>query len=85
MFLYWTPFEASDNAFLPVSKVWIFHFSFHVGTGCSDPKAYEQCISDARLVFEMASEFGYKMWLLDIGGGFPGTDDSRVRFEEVKI
>lgn len=57
--------------------------SFHVGTGCSDPKAYEQCISDARLVFEMASEFGYKMWLLDIGGGFPGTDDSRVRFEEI--
>lgn len=57
--------------------------SFHVGTGCSDPKAYVQSISDARLVFEMASEFGYKMWLLDIGGGFPGTDDSRVRFEEI--
>ncbi|XP_069827479.1 antizyme inhibitor 2 isoform X3 [Dendropsophus ebraccatus] len=57
--------------------------SFHVGSGCSDPKAYVQSISDARLVFEMASEFGYKMRLLDIGGGFPGTDDARTRFEEI--
>ncbi|XP_069613177.1 antizyme inhibitor 2 [Ranitomeya imitator] len=57
--------------------------SFHVGSGCSDPQAYVQSISDARLVFEMASEFGYKMWLLDIGGGFPGTDESRIRFEEI--
>ncbi|XP_073521749.1 antizyme inhibitor 2 [Phyllobates terribilis] len=57
--------------------------SFHVGSGCSDPKAYVQSISDARLVFEMASEFGYKLWLLDIGGGFPGTDESRIRFEEI--
>lgn len=57
--------------------------SFHVGSGCCDSKAYVQSISDARLVFEMASEFGYKMWLLDIGGGFPGTDDAKVRFEEI--
>ncbi|XP_069827478.1 antizyme inhibitor 2 isoform X2 [Dendropsophus ebraccatus] len=57
--------------------------NFHVGSGCSDPKAYVQSISDARLVFEMASEFGYKMRLLDIGGGFPGTDDARTRFEEI--
>ncbi|XP_056412540.1 antizyme inhibitor 2 isoform X1 [Hyla sarda] len=57
--------------------------SFHVGSGCGDPKAYAQSISDARLVFEMASEFGYKMWLLDIGGGFPGTEDSKIHFEEI--
>ncbi|KAM3933755.1 antizyme inhibitor 2 [Leptodactylus fuscus] len=57
--------------------------SFHVGSGCSDPKAYVQSISDARLVFEMASEYGFRMCLLDIGGGFPGTDDSRFRFEEM--
>ncbi|XP_040192945.1 antizyme inhibitor 2 [Rana temporaria] len=57
--------------------------SFHVGSGCCDSKAYVQSISDARLVFEMASEFGYKLWLLDIGGGFPGTDDVKVRFEEI--
>ncbi|XP_073471438.1 LOW QUALITY PROTEIN: antizyme inhibitor 2 [Aquarana catesbeiana] len=57
--------------------------SFHVGSGCCDSKAYVQSISDARLVFEMASEFGYKMWLLDIGGGFPGDRDAKVRFEEI--
>uniref|UniRef100_A0A8C5M301 Orn/DAP/Arg decarboxylase 2 N-terminal domain-containing protein n=1 Tax=Leptobrachium leishanense TaxID=445787 RepID=A0A8C5M301_9ANUR len=57
--------------------------SFHVGSGCSDPKTYAQSIGDARLVFEMASELGQKMTLLDIGGGFPGTDDSKITFEEV--
>ncbi|KAE8624614.1 hypothetical protein XENTR_v10006004 [Xenopus tropicalis] len=57
--------------------------SFHVGSGCTDSKAYTQAIADARLVFEMASEFGYNMWLLDIGGGFPGTEDSKIRFEEM--
>ncbi|XP_063810195.1 antizyme inhibitor 2 [Pseudophryne corroboree] len=57
--------------------------SFHVGSGCSNPKAYDQSISDARLVFEMASEFGYKMWLLDIGGGFPGTDEEKNLFNEI--
>ncbi|XP_075460636.1 antizyme inhibitor 2-like [Ascaphus truei] len=57
--------------------------SFHVGSGCSDPKAFAQSIADARLVFEMASEFGHKMHLLDIGGGFPGTEDSKIRFEEI--
>ncbi|XP_075051354.1 antizyme inhibitor 2 [Mixophyes fleayi] len=57
--------------------------SFHVGTGCSNPKTYAESISDARLVFEMASEFGYKMWLLDIGGGFPGRDDKKNLFNEI--
>ncbi|XP_053310754.1 antizyme inhibitor 2 [Spea bombifrons] len=57
--------------------------SFHVGSGCSDPQAYVQSIADARLVFEMASEFGFIMKLLDIGGGFPGTEDSKIRFEEI--
>uniref|UniRef100_A0A8C5BUG8 ornithine decarboxylase n=1 Tax=Gadus morhua TaxID=8049 RepID=A0A8C5BUG8_GADMO len=44
--------------------------SFHVGSMCRDPATYTQAISDARCVFNMA-EFGYKMSLLDIGGGFP--------------
>ncbi|KAM9320103.1 LOW QUALITY PROTEIN: antizyme inhibitor 2 [Gastrophryne carolinensis] len=57
--------------------------SFHVGSGCSNPIAHVQPISDARLVFEMATEFGYKFRLLDIGGGFPGTEDTKVRFEEM--
>ena len=37
----------------------------------------------AQLAFEMGTELGYRMHLLDIGGGFPGTEDTRTRFEEV--
>ncbi|XP_061116106.1 ornithine decarboxylase 1-like [Conger conger] len=56
--------------------------SFHVGSGCTDPEAYSQAISDARRVFDMGAELGYNMTLLDIGGGFPGSDDSKLKFEE---
>ena len=38
----------------------------------------------AQLAFEMGTELGYRMHLLDIGGGFPGTEDTRARFEEVR-
>lgn len=37
----------------------------------------------AQLAFEMGTELGYRMHLLDIGGGFPGTEDTRAQFEEV--
>lgn len=38
----------------------------------------------AQLAFEIGTELGYQMHLLDIGGGFPGTEDTRTRFEEVR-
>ncbi|XP_034609941.1 antizyme inhibitor 2 [Trachemys scripta elegans] len=64
-------------------NVEIVGISFHVGSGCLDLQAFPRSIADARLVFEMGAELGYKMHLLDIGGGFPGTENSKVRFEEV--
>ncbi|XP_044854122.1 antizyme inhibitor 2 isoform X4 [Mauremys mutica] len=64
-------------------NVEIVGISFHVGSGCLDLKAFPRSIADARLVFEMGAELGYKMHLLDIGGGFPGTENSKVRFEEI--
>ncbi|XP_035282411.1 ornithine decarboxylase-like [Anguilla anguilla] len=60
----------------------IIGVSFHVGSGCTDPETYSQAISDARCVFDMGVELGYNMTLLDIGGGFPGSDDSDQKFEE---
>jgi len=57
--------------------------SFHVGSGCTDPETYTQAISDARCVFDMGEELGYNMTLLDIGGGFPGSDDTKLKFEEI--
>uniref|UniRef100_A0A674JW65 Antizyme inhibitor 2 n=1 Tax=Terrapene triunguis TaxID=2587831 RepID=A0A674JW65_9SAUR len=64
-------------------NVEIVGISFHVGSGCLDLQAFPRSIADARLVFEMGAELGYKMHLLDIGGGFPGTENSKVRFEEI--
>lgn len=57
--------------------------SFHVGSGCTDPLTYSQAIADARCVFDMGNELGFNMTLLDIGGGFPGSDDVDLKFEEI--
>lgn len=57
--------------------------SFHVGSDCPDPQAYAQSIADARLVFEMGTELGHRMHILDLGGGFPGVEGPKMRFEEV--
>lgn len=59
--------------------------SFHVGSGCPDLHAYTQSIADARLVFEMGAELGHGMHILDLGGGFPGLEGAKVRFEEVTL
>lgn len=51
--------------------------SFHVGSGCREASRYELAIKDAREIFDMAErEFGMKMKILDIGGGFPGETHS---------
>ncbi|KAK4808889.1 hypothetical protein QYF61_008004 [Mycteria americana] len=47
------------------------------------PPAFAQSVAAAQLAFEMGTELGYQMHLLDIGGGFPGTEDTRARFEEI--
>ncbi|XP_058471551.1 ornithine decarboxylase 1-like [Solea solea] len=64
-------------------KLDVIGVSFHVGSGCRDAMAYVKAITDAHFVFLMAAELGFKMDLLDIGGGFPGTDDVKVKFEEL--
>ncbi|XP_063047132.1 ornithine decarboxylase 1-like [Engraulis encrasicolus] len=56
--------------------------SFHVGSGCTDPQAYAHALSDARYVFDLGAELGYNMNLLDIGGGFPGKEHTKLKFEE---
>ncbi|KAI9673087.1 MAG: Ornithine decarboxylase [Trizodia sp. TS-e1964] len=44
--------------------------SFHVGSGASDPKAYQKAVQDARVVFDQAADLGFHMKTLDVGGGF---------------
>ncbi|XP_075165039.1 ornithine decarboxylase 1-like [Haematobia irritans] len=51
--------------------------SFHVGSGCNDLPAYDRAITIAKNLFKFGSLLGYNMTLLDIGGGFPGSDDKK--------
>ncbi|XP_058409574.1 antizyme inhibitor 2 isoform X1 [Diceros bicornis minor] len=64
------------------SHVEVVGVSFHVGSGCPDPQACAQSIADARLVFEIGAELGHRMHILDLGGGFPGVEGTKVSFEE---
>ncbi|XP_017128833.1 ornithine decarboxylase 2-like isoform X2 [Drosophila elegans] len=50
--------------------------SFHVGSGCSEVEAYDRAIEKAENIFKFGELIGHDMDLLDIGGGFPGTDDA---------
>jgi len=58
--------------------------SFHVGSGCMSVFSFEAAIRSAALVFQMSERMGMKLSLLDIGGGWPGTDrDCAVSFPEI--
>lgn len=56
--------------------------SFHVGSGCESADAYTEAIANAKYVFDLGRQLGFKMNILDIGGGFPGTSITKVSFEE---
>ncbi|OKL64113.1 Ornithine decarboxylase [Talaromyces atroroseus] len=55
--------------------------SFHVGSGAEDPAAFLKAAQDARWVFEQASEVGYELHTLDVGGGF--CDDTFEKFASI--
>eukprot|EP00760_Papus_ankaliazontas_P034871 PhM_4_TR752/c1_g1_i2/m.95605/K01581/E4.1.1.17, ODC1, speC, speF; ornithine decarboxylase len=49
--------------------------SFHVGSGCRDATVHVESAKVARDIFTLAENtYGFRMELLDIGGGFPGVD-----------
>jgi len=58
--------------------------SFHVGSGCMSVSAFTYALEMSRKVFDLAEQIGIKMSVLDIGGGFPGSDEpGRLTFAEV--
>lgn len=65
-----------------VLKLNITGVSFHVGSGCKDASVFETAIRDARKAFDIGRSMGFDMKTLDIGGGFPGTNED-IRFEEI--
>jgi ornithine decarboxylase len=52
--------------------------SFHVGSGCADYPIYSKAIEICRNLFDVGEKLGFKMNLLDIGGGFPGDNDKNI-------
>uniref|UniRef100_A0A182Y1R4 ornithine decarboxylase n=1 Tax=Anopheles stephensi TaxID=30069 RepID=A0A182Y1R4_ANOST len=53
--------------------------SFHVGCGSLDADCFYHAIASARSVFDYArDELGMRLWLLDVGGGFPGDNDKPI-------
>ncbi|XP_045184353.2 ornithine decarboxylase-like isoform X1 [Mercenaria mercenaria] len=57
--------------------------SFHVGSGIKDARAYIAAIQQSRKTFQIAQEVGFIMNVLDIGGGFPGAQDTSDFFHEI--
>jgi len=54
--------------------------SFHVGSGCMSVDSFISAIRSAHQVFQQALEIGLNFTTLDLGGGWPGTNDGRIDF-----
>jgi len=62
--------------------------SFHVGSGCFSVDSFVDAIKSARSVFDLAVSLGLPpMTLLDLGGGFPGSDKGLdgISFQEIAV
>jgi ornithine decarboxylase len=66
--------EAAHQAGLVVEGI-----SFHVGSQTTNFENYVQAINLAAGVFQEAAQRGFKLKLLDIGGGFPAPYNSQVQ------
>jgi len=77
------PCEAIDL----LKVAWNLHLnvvgvSFHVGSGCYDASLFYEAVKAARMVFDQGTEVGFNFHLLDVGGGFPGTEIEDISFED---
>ncbi|XP_060056988.1 LOW QUALITY PROTEIN: ornithine decarboxylase-like [Erinaceus europaeus] len=61
----------------------VISVSFHVRSGCTEPESFVPAISDACYIFDMGTEVGFNIYLLDLGGGFPGSEDVKLKSEEI--
>ena len=57
--------------------------SFHVGSGCQTPSAYQDALAMCAEMFQYGTGIGYRFSLLDIGGGYPGEKGSEDLFKKV--
>jgi len=53
--------------------------SFHVGSGCNEPSVFQRAIAASAGIFQLARKLGFmNMYLLNIGGGFPGNKNTSL-------
>jgi ornithine decarboxylase len=64
-------------------KLKIHGFSFHVGSNCSSADVFYEAIGECKKAVEIANGLEIYPKMLDFGGGFPGTDEKTVRFEQI--
>jgi len=57
-------------------KLNVVGICFNVGSGCTDPNTYIDAIRLSRTIFDNATEIGFNITFLDIGGGFPKELDT---------
>ena len=58
--------------------------SFHVGSFCTDTYSHQQAVELASKIFYYTASVGYHL-TIDIGGGFPGSEISDDRFENMAV
>jgi len=61
----------------------VMGISFHVGSGCMSSLSFAAAISNAHQVFQLGEKIGFSMSMLDLGGGWPGTNSERIDFAEI--
>ena len=59
--------------------------SFHVGSLCTSPSAYQDALARCAELFSYADSIGHHFTLLDIGGGFPGQKETDTLFESLSV
>lgn len=67
-------YEILDHGFM--HNAHIVGVAFHVGSNCTHVESYEKAILDAAALFQYSQNRWEKtLSILDIGGGWPGTED----------
>lgn len=54
--------------------------SFHIGSRCEDYSLYEYAIYKTKVVYDIAKKLNYTFSIINIGGGFSGTDDILFKY-----
>lgn len=64
-------------------KLNLVGFSFHVGSGCKDAYSYYSALKTCYEAYTIALNNNITISIIDIGGGFPGSNDNYISFDDI--